>query len=148
MNKDLLKFGEKASLERTELAVVAELIGTDGKLKLIKSNLSGTRRVMCILVKADGTELAITCSKKVSAGIRDKSISIPNLLGFSVYEGKAFKRDSNGDQMHDPETGAELFEAYPAIEMPADDSAVIEFDAGKVEAYVAPVFDASELVAF
>ena len=148
MNKDLLKFGERASLERKELAVVAELIGTDGKLKLIKSNLSGTRRVMCILQKADGTELAITCSKKVSEGIRDKSISIPNLLGFSIYESQAFKRDSNGDQMHDPETGAELFESYPAIEMPDNANALLEFDAGKVEAYVAPVLDASELVAF
>lgn len=148
MNKDLLKFGERASLERKELAVVAELIGKDGKLKLIKSNLFGDRRVMCILAKADGTELSITCSKKVSAGVRDKSISIPNLLGFSIYEAKAFKRDSNGDQMHDPETGAELFEAYPSIEMPADDNALIEFDSARVEAYVAPVFDASELVAF
>jgi len=50
--------------------------------------------------------------------------------------------------MHDPETGAELFEAYASIEMPSDDNALLTFDNDKVEAYVAPVFDASELVAF
>jgi len=148
MNKDLLKFGEKASLERKELAVVAKLIGKGGKLNLVKSNLNSTRRVFCILSKADGTQLTVTCSKKVSAGIREKSISIPNLLGFSIYEAQAFQRDNNGDQMHDPETGAELFEAYASIEMPSDDNALVTFDNDKVQAYVAPVFDASELVAF
>ncbi len=149
MNTDLLKFGAQVAVERKELAVVAELIGENGKLKLIPSNIANTgKRVLCILAKADNTQLSVVCSKGVSAGIRDKSISIPNLLGFSIFESKAFKRDSNGDQMFDAETGAEMFEAYAQIEMPTGSSTLYEFDANKVEEYVAPVLEANELVAY
>jgi len=40
MNKDLLKFGEKASLERKELAVVAKLIGKGVNLTWLRATLT------------------------------------------------------------------------------------------------------------
>lgn len=136
--------------DRKELAVVAELIGEDGKLILTTNNVADhSKRVSVLMRLANGTENRVNCSKGVSKGIRDKSISIPNLLGFSIFEAKAYQRDNNGDILHDPETGEEMFEAYAQIEMPTGSSnGAFEFTAGKVEEYVAPVLDPSELVAF
>ena len=149
MSTDLLKFKKPEEVKRKELAVIAELVGVNGELSLNPANVANhDKRVIVTMTKEDGTVNRVCCSRNVSKGIRNKSISIPNLVGFSIYESQAFQRDNNGDQMFDPETGEALTEPYASVELPTGSTQMMVFKTDKVEQYVAPIINTSELVAF
>jgi len=149
MSSELIKFGARTTVERVVIGNVAETIGPKGSIKFIKKNLKGTKRVYVTLVNEKGLEADVTCSKEVSAGVRDKSINIGNLMSFDIFESKAFQRDANGEQMFDEETGEQLFVPVAQIQMPDGEDNVIEIKAKdvKVVEYAAPL-ESDELFAF
>lgn len=69
---------------------VRKLVGNDGTISLIPRNYKDKeKRVVLILTKKNGTSAQITCSEAVSKGLRDKSITLANLLDFEVLEGES-----------------------------------------------------------
>lgn len=80
---------EFAKYERSEstlesLGTVLEQVGKDGKLSLIPKNLKSGKRVVVVLTKKDGKSAMVTCSQQVSDGIRNKTITLGNVLGFEM----------------------------------------------------------------
>jgi hypothetical protein len=74
----------------TSLGTVAKAIGQNGSINLIPSNFKNDSvRVKLILKKEDGTSTGVTCSQKVSDGLRDKSIKVDHLLNFEVLYGES-----------------------------------------------------------
>lgn len=133
-----LKFEIYGGTERVELGTVAEVIGVGGYLKLIPNNVSNlNKRVVVILLRADGKSTTAICSSSVSEKIRSQELKLSQLQGFTLVEQTL--RDSDGEP-----TG----EVINMIVMPSTGE-MIEFKiTGEVEAYQAPAFDPSELVAF
>jgi len=84
------KVFERAENTLNSLGTVLENVGKNGSLSVIPANLKDTsKRVVIILKKADGTSTGVTCSKKVSDGIRNKEITMSNVLGFDILEGES-----------------------------------------------------------
>lgn len=99
------------------LGTIKELIGEGGSINFLDSNLMNpSKRLIVILKKADGTQSQITCSKEVSEGVRAKTITIGNLLGFEVAE-------------YTSEEG----EMYNLVKMPNLGGKLISFDADEIE---------------
>jgi hypothetical protein len=74
----------------TSLGTVSKQIGENGSLALIPSNFKdASKRVAIILKKDDNTSTMVTCSQKVSDGLRDKSITLGHILNFEVLYGEA-----------------------------------------------------------
>lgn len=78
--------------ERTEsvlnsLGTVLSAVGAKGKISAIPKNLASDKRVVLILAKEDGTSTTVTCSEAVSAGLRDKSISLSQVINFEIVSG-------------------------------------------------------------
>tara|TARA_R100000654_G_C2600355_1_gene114919 strand:+ start:125 stop:523 length:399 start_codon:yes stop_codon:yes gene_type:complete len=119
--------------DREEIGMVGELCGENGTLSLIPTNFNDTsKRVVIILKREDGQSTGITCSSRVSQGLRNKDITISNLFGFQVY-----------NQIN-PTTGEE----YPLVGMPSG-AELMEFKAPEeATTYEAPEFKVDELVAF
>ena len=86
---------EFAKYEREEntlesLGTVASIVGKGGSLGLIPKNFKdATKRVVVVLEKKDGTSTMVSCSSAVSAGLRDKTITLDNVLTFEVIYGEA-----------------------------------------------------------
>lgn len=84
-----------AKYERNEstldsLGTVIDSVGKDGVISLIPKNFKDTsKRVVVVLTKKNGTSTAVTCSKQVSDGLRDQSITLGNVLGFEMLEGES-----------------------------------------------------------
>ena len=79
--------------ERTEtvlesLGTVLSVVGAKGKIAAIPSNLASNKRVVLILTKEDNTSSPVTCSTAVSAGLRDKSISLSQIMNFEILIGE------------------------------------------------------------
>ena len=76
--------------ERTELKTVgtcASNAGKGGKISLIESNFKNHRvRVKLIIKRADGQSCLVNCSTKVSAGLRDQSLSLSQVQAFPIVE--------------------------------------------------------------
>ena len=84
------KVYERADNTLTSLGTVMKAVGKDGFLKLIPKNFKDlTKRVVIVLEKKDGTSTPVSCSKQVSEGLRDKTITLGNVLGFDIMEGEA-----------------------------------------------------------
>ena len=99
------------------LGTIKELIGEGGSINFLDSNLmNGNKRLIVILKKADGTQSQITCSKEVSEGVRSKTLTIGNLLGFEVAE-------------YTSEEG----ETYNLVKMPNLGGKLISFAADEIE---------------
>ena len=87
MNSKLLDWNAFVPTEREEIGMVAELCGPNGTLNLVPSNFNNLdKRVVVVLKREDGTSTAITCSARVSEGVRAKDITISNLFGF-IFDG-------------------------------------------------------------
>ena len=111
--------------------MVAELCGPNGTLNLVPSNFASDKRVVVVLKREDGTSVGITCSSKVSEGLRAKDITMSNLFGFTVYK----------------QINSTTGEEYAMIAMPAG-SALIEFKNEGVTEYEPAVINSDDLVAF
>lgn len=86
-NKMSLNFKKYVREDRTEVGTVAQLVGKGGKIKLVPKNLADkAKRVAVILEKKNGESALVICSKAVSEGVRDKSITLSHLLGFTITE--------------------------------------------------------------
>lgn len=83
----MLTFNKYQRQDRVELGTVAQLVGKGGKVKFVPKNLANeNKRVAVILERKNGESAMVLCSKAVSEGIRAKTITLANLLGFSVTE--------------------------------------------------------------
>lgn len=83
----MLTFNKYQRQDRVELGTVAQLVGKGGKVKFVPKNLADdSKRVTVILERKNGESAMVLCSKAVSEGIRAKTITLANLLGFSVTE--------------------------------------------------------------
>ena len=83
----MLTFNKYQREDRVELGTVAQLVGKGGKVKFVPKNLADdSKRVTVILERKNGESAMVLCSKAVSEGIRAKTITLANLLGFSVTE--------------------------------------------------------------
>ena len=118
--------------ERNELGTIAEVVGAGGKMKLVPSNFQNPdKRVVVVLERQDGTSSSVICSANVSAQLRSKEITLGQLQGFTIVE----------QVLPDGEI-------INIITMPSG-GGLVEFSINNnVEAYQAPAFDPSELVAF
>lgn len=78
---------ERAESTLTDLGTVADQVGKDGFLGIIPKNFKDTtKRVVLVLTKKNGTSTTVSCSKAVSEGLRDKSITLGNVLGLNLLE--------------------------------------------------------------
>jgi hypothetical protein len=118
--------------ERTEtltnLGTVTEMVGTDGTIGLIPNNFNNPKvRVSVVLKKKDGTSALLTCSEKVSNGLRDKTIALGQLISFPITSGE---------------------NEVPYISMPSG-SALMEFKISELKsvAYKASTVDYDSLIA-
>ena len=118
--------------EQVSLGTVAEVTGIGGKFALIPANFNNPeKRVVVILKKLDGTSAQVTCSPKVSQGLRSKEITLSMLQGFEIFENITV-------------TG----EIVNTITIPSG-AAMLEFDVSETStAYEVAKFDPSDLVAF
>lgn len=86
---------EFANYERTEntlesLGTVLSQIGKEGTISLIPKNFkSKDKRVVLVLAKKDGKSVMVTCSKQVSDGLRDKTVTLGNILNFEMLYDEA-----------------------------------------------------------
>jgi len=79
---------ERTEAELESLGTVLSLIGNKGKIRAIPKNLASTLRVQLILIREDGGSEKITCSRAVSDGLRDKSITLSQILNFELLVGE------------------------------------------------------------
>jgi hypothetical protein len=87
-----LDFKKYESTESTleTLGTIKSIIGDNGKIGYVENNLKdSSRRVVVVLKKEDGTSTIVTCSKKVSDGIRNSSIELGHLINFEIVQGDA-----------------------------------------------------------
>jgi hypothetical protein len=74
----------------TSLGTVGKAIGLNGKIAFVPSNLEdASKRLVVVLKKEDGTSKMVTCSQKVSDGVRSGSIKADHLLNFEVLYGES-----------------------------------------------------------
>lgn len=113
----------------TNAQVLKDVLGSKPKIGLLPSNLAGTKRVLLKLQDTDGNLYDAICSPRVSAGLRDKSITLSMLLNFTVSEIKL--------------TSGEVINS---IQMPTEG---VQWTAELQPAtYVAPAIDLSDLIAW
>ena len=133
MNSKLLDWNAFVPTEREEIGMVAELCGPNGTLNLVPSNFNNLdKRVVVVLKREDGTSTAITCSARVSEGVRAKDITISNLFGFTVYK----------------QINSTTGEEYAMIGMPSGNSTLISFKNEGVVDYQPELVNTDDLVAF
>lgn len=84
MKLEFAKYERKESTLES-LGSVLDQIGKQGKLSLIPKNFKdNSKRVVLVLENKNGESVMVTCSKQVSDGLRDKSISLGNVLNFEL----------------------------------------------------------------
>lgn len=133
MSSTLLDWNTFVPTEREEIGMVAELCGPNGTVNLIPSNFSNTeKRVVIVLKREDGTSTAITCSSKVSDGLRAKDITMSNLFGFTVYK----------------QINSTTGEEYAMVGMPSGNATLISFKNEGVTEYQPELVNTDDLVAF
>lgn len=79
--------------DRIELGTVYQGVGKDGWIELSQPNMQKTDGTRCVvfLYKNEDERAMVYCSPAVSEGLRNKTISIPQLYNFNLYE--AFTQD-------------------------------------------------------
>jgi len=122
--------------DRIELGTVYQGVGKDGWIELSQPNMLKTDGTRCVvfLYKNKDERAMVYCSPAVSDGLRNKTISIPQLYNFNLYE--AFTQDGTAFlQIQMPSGGSRI--AFKASEY-ANANATFEQE----------VVDPSTLVAF
>tara|TARA_R100000995_G_C3460736_1_gene112987 strand:- start:569 stop:1015 length:447 start_codon:yes stop_codon:yes gene_type:complete len=122
--------------DRIELGTVYQGVGKDGWIELSQPNMQKTDGTRCVvfLYKNEDERAMVYCSPAVSEGLRNKTISIPQLYNFNLYE--AFTQDGTAFlQIQMPSGGQRI--AFKASEY-ANANATFEQE----------VVDPSTLVAF
>ena len=122
--------------DRSELGTVYQGVGKDGWIELSQPNMQKTDGTRCVvfLYKNEDERAMVYCSPAVSEGLRNKTISIPQLYNFNLYE--AFTQDGTAFlQIQMPSGGQRI--AFKASEY-ANANATFEQE----------VVDPSTLVAF
>lgn len=127
----MVKFENYQREDRVELGTVAQLVGKGGKVKFVPKNLADdSKRVAVILENKTGASALVLCSEAVSKGVRNKEITLANLLGFQVTE-QLTKTGETINVITMPNNGASLIEVavdsvkiadyQPSAELVADD---------------------------
>lgn len=127
----MVKFENYQREDRVELGTVAQLVGKGGKVKFVPKNLADdSKRVAVILENKTGASALVLCSEAVSKGVRNKDITLANLLGFQVTE-QLTKTGETINVITMPNNGASLIEVavdsvkiadyQPSAELVADD---------------------------
>jgi len=77
--------GQSATL--TDNGTIANLVGKNGSISLIRKNLNDPNKRVALLLKDDnGNSGIVSCSAQVSEEIRAKRISIHEIAGLSLLE--------------------------------------------------------------
>ena len=122
--------------DRIELGTVYQGVGKDGWIELSQANMQKTDGTRCVvfLYKNEDERAMVYCSPAVSDGLSNKTISIPQLYNFNLYE--AFTQDGTAFlQIQMPSGGSRI--AFKASEY-ANANATFEQE----------VVDPSTIVAF
>lgn len=71
----------------TEQGTLKSLVGKGGKIALIRKNWNNPeKRVAVLATNKKGESAVIACSEQVSKALREKSMTIAQLLGLTVVE--------------------------------------------------------------
>ena len=122
--------------DRIELGTVYQGVGKEGWIELSQPNMQKADGTRCVvfLYKNKDERAMVYCSPAVSDGLRNKTISIPQLYNFNLYE--AFTQDGTAFlQIQMPSGGSRI--AFKASEY-ANANATFEQE----------VVDPSTIVAF
>ena len=83
----MIKFETYQSKTLSQLPTVKEMIGAGGKLGIVKKNfLDKSKRVVLLMKKADGSSAIVSCSEELSKNLRNRSVSLEQVLGFGGIE--------------------------------------------------------------
>ena len=83
------KVYEGASSTLDNLGTLKDVAGAGGKIAFLRKNYNNPdKRVAIVVTKKDGTSATIACSAQVSAALRNKEVSIKQLVGFNVVGGE------------------------------------------------------------
>lgn len=135
-----LTFQEYNRTDLVNLGTVATNAGKDGAITLIDKNFKNPNKKVALVIKlADGRSTVVACSKAVSAGLREHSISLSQVQGFPILE-------TTWDSIN-AETGKTEKVTGNFVSMPSgsqmEDFKITE----EATAYVAPTSKLDELVA-
>lgn len=108
--------------------ILGEVVGYNPQFGLRSRNLASTKRIIIAIKAEDGETYDVTCSPNVSAGLRDKSITLANLLHFPVKEQQTASK-----------------EWMNLVTLPGEDP---EFHSVQAQAYVAQKLDPRQVIAF
>lgn len=73
------------STELDNLGTLKDVAGAGGKIAFLRKNYNNpAKRVAIVVTKKDGTSATIACSQQVSDALRNKEVSIAQLVGFNV----------------------------------------------------------------
>ena len=76
---------EGGSTELASEGTVLDIIGKKGNIGIIPKNFKDTsKRVALILTNSRGESTVVACSKAVSEGLRNKSITMNHVAGFEI----------------------------------------------------------------
>ena len=118
---------EGGSSELTSEGTVLGIIGKKGNIGIIPKNFKDTsKRVALILTNSRGESTVVACSKAVSEGLRNKSITMNHVAGFEILT-------NENDQSF--------------ISMPANSGGLVTFTAAEltVEEFVPSVMSYEDL---
>lgn len=78
---------EGAESTLTDLGTPKSLVGKNGSLGFIKKNFNDpNKRIVLLLKKQDGTSTTVTCSKSVTEGLRNGSLTLNHIADFKILE--------------------------------------------------------------
>ncbi len=82
-----LNFKKYQREDRKSLGTIAQIVGVGGSYRLASlANFLSEKRVVLVLTIANGDSDTVVCSPAVSAGLRDKSISLSQVQHLEVCE--------------------------------------------------------------
>lgn len=97
----VLKFEKREVKEAVVISTVAKAVGPKGRIDFSLANLQRdgsdgerAKAVTVFLTRADGKSVTVICSKAISAAIRNKELSAPQIGQLEIIEHE--RRDDNG----------------------------------------------------
>ena len=135
--ENLIKFEQRTATERKVLGTVSEIAGKGATINFTKNNFNHlTKRLHVVLERPDGSSFGLNCSPSVGSGVRNKTITMPQLAGFPIIEHVVGEDYANAGLV------------MPIIAMPDGQGLISVGEITKIDEYVAETFEPSDLVAF
>lgn len=104
------KVYESSTEQLVSIGTPAKLAGKGGKvLPVSLKNWNSKKLVTMKILRKNGTSCLVPCSEQVSTDLRNKDLTLPELVRLPIFECEVKKRDKAGDVMYD-EDGEVLME--------------------------------------